>query len=92
MKKKKESRINLKTLHHRKTNMWISASMPVHACMHLCLDTSVSIHIMHVYVFLTACGCVGMDVEAGVGMHVGGDEFVCVPQRERERERERETC
>jgi len=44
---------------------------------------------MHVYVFLTACGCVGMDVEAGVGMHVGGDEFVCVPQRERERERER---
>jgi hypothetical protein len=31
-----------------------------------------------------------MDVEAGVGMHVGGDEFVCVPQRERERERERE--
>jgi hypothetical protein len=34
-----------------------------------------------------------MDVEAGVSMHVGGDEFVCaqayVCHKERERERER---
>jgi hypothetical protein len=56
-----KSRINLKTLHHTKTNMWMSGSILI---MHACVCVSACVCTWPVFGHVSTCrsGGVGVDV------------------------------